>query len=73
MSVVVGGFYEKIVQGERNSRPGNCNLLDKAVVISIEVHFIKKVLNGCNLGFKAVVIEEQNQTNYLNRACAPEP
>ena len=45
---------------------GPCNLSFAVVVISIVIHFFKKVLNDCNLGFKAVVIEGQNQTKYLN-------
>lgn len=39
-----------------------CNLMSKPVVLVIVQRFLKKVPNDCNLGLKAVVIEEQNQT-----------
>ena len=36
-----------------------CNLLIRYVVLGIVQRFIKKFGNDCNLGLKAVVIEEQ--------------
>ena len=41
-----------------------CNLLIRYVVLGIVQRFIKKFGNDCNLGLKAVVIEEQD-TNKI--------
>jgi len=49
-------------QYSNKSRP--CNLPALAVVLGIVQRFLKKFGNGCNLGLKAVVIEEQD-TNKI--------
>jgi hypothetical protein len=52
----------------RNGDPHSaapCNLMPKPVVLVIVQRFLKKVPNDCNLGLKAVVIEEQNQTKTI--------
>ena len=47
-----------------------CNLLIRYVVLGIVQRFIKKFGNDCNLGLKAVVIEEQD-TNKIFKTCLP--
>jgi hypothetical protein len=42
-----------------------CNLLSIPVVLVFVQRFVKKVPNDGNLGLKAVVIEEQNQTKII--------
>ncbi len=42
-----------------------CNLLLLLVVLVIVQRFLKKFGNDCNLGLKAVVIEEQDTNKIL--------
>lgn len=44
-----------------------CNLFQTGVVIVIVQRFLKKFGNDCNLGLKAVVIEEQNTNKLLKK------
>ena len=43
-----------------------CNLLQPPVVLGSVQRFLKKFLNDCNLGLKAVVIEGQDTNKKIN-------